>query len=408
MAPSLAKSAFMNTALLFALNMLWLPPGHSPAVISKVRTDPIDDSADLTGSVNGGARIYFCGAGFDNHFYKNAVQIGGVDCLVDDYYTSETLLVCQMAEQFYGTRSELEIAVTVKGEAVLCADCKVDLRLDRTPLLYSVQPQAVFAGQNVDLRGIWRSATKSAIREIRIADANCLVGQEAFQSDNTLSYGNADQVGCQVPPDLESGDHKVRIAGSQGTGLDFPQFGSTNFKVGSEAKTYNLRVHPKVTAINGAETFVSGKIIEISGQGFSADPESIEVTVGGSGCRVVSSSATAIACELAPVAEVPTGVYFLGGAGALHTVYEGRSSSSRTTFRAPTCKQRRAELFCRWKTDCRTASTCRGSSAFSKPPWRATTSFRCRATTPARCTSERPRPTTRGKSPWRTSPKSVS
>ena len=83
------------------------------AHISRISTDPEFQKNDLTGSIAGGTRLYIQGFDFDESDFDNQVFVGHYSCQIDNYYTSSSLLVCDLPPMFYGPHQNLRIAVIV-------------------------------------------------------------------------------------------------------------------------------------------------------------------------------------------------------------------------------------------------------------------------------------------------------
>ena len=325
---------FTLALMIWTLLSLYLSPALSSAVITKVETDAVDGSNNLTGSINGGTRLYIFGDGFDDQDYDNRVFVQTYECPIDNYYTTSTMIVCEMAEEAYGPQVGLALSVFVKGVLIPCKNCDVDLRLDRSPLLYYVEPQAVMAGDNINIHGIWRSSSKTELRSVRISGRNCYISEETYEDFDSLSYSGYDYVYCQVPEDMETGDHLITIASSKGTGYGLAVDSSFGYNPGFELITYNLRVHPKIESVSSNQGYLNGQMLTIVGQGFLVDSESgsFEVKVGERICNVFFHTNTEIQCEISKLASVPTNSLFVGGAGLRHIIYDGRRTDFQNFF----------------------------------------------------------------------------
>ena len=313
--------------IVFSILFTYLTQFCSTAVVNQVLTNPVDGSARLTGSIFGGTRLYIYGDGFDSNDYDNVVYVGSELCPIDNYYTSPTLLVCEMEEKFYGTQDDLVMRIYVKKQLVPCkgnTGCYVDLALRYTPFIYSIEPQSVFAGEFVNIHGIWRSSLKSEVREIRIAGRNCVISDGIYEDENSLSYSGADYVYCQIPEDMPIGDHQLSVASSKGTGFNSPHRESLGFKVGFEIELYNLRVHPKIESVSSNSGYLGGQSIKITGQGFSSEFSSDfkKVMVGDLNCSITSFTDTEINCEIEATDAAPTDALFKGGAGAQQRIFD--------------------------------------------------------------------------------------
>ena len=307
------------------------------AYIDKVSIDPDFNSRRLTGSITGGTRLYIRGAGFDEANLSNQVFVGMYHCPVDNYYTSSSLLVCDLPAMFYGPHQNLQVVVRVNNEILECrgGDCSLDMELRFTPLLYSVYPQSVFAGEEISILGVWRSGKYSDMKRVNIGDRNCVRTETQTEEEDWLHYWSQSSFDCVVPEDLEVGDHLVSVVSSKGTGFDHPRRESFGFSVGTTTEKYNVRVHPKIEEISANSGFMGGQIIEVKGKGFGNDVTDLSVSVDDLNCHVLNVESTTnnegefeeivdtITCELEAASSAFTNKLFKGGAGLRNVVYDG-------------------------------------------------------------------------------------
>ena len=276
-----------NTLIYVLCAALMLQPS-SCAHISMISTDPNMESSSLRCGMSGGCRLYIQGTGFDLG-YDNEVRVGTHPCVVDDYYLSEELVVCEMPRMLYQAESGLQVVMKVKGSIIECRyrDCTVNFEFNRTPVLWSVDPQALFAGQPVNVRGYFRSDRLSDIKEVRISGRNCEISEESME-DKMLSWWGYSSFQCIVPDDMENGDHVLSLTSGDGTGFDHPLRASQGFTVGTTTKTYNLRVHPHIQKISANAGYMNGQILEITGTGFGDDLKDISINLEDVPCVVLS------------------------------------------------------------------------------------------------------------------------
>lgn len=328
----------MQTSVFFTLIVLALVPTARAAHISLISTDPEFKRNHLSGSMSGGTRLYIRGTGFDERDFDNEVFVGQYKAEVDNYYTSESLLVADLPPMFYGQHKNLRVAVRVKGQYVECkaGDCALDLELRYTPLLYSVQPQSLFAGGQIRVHGVWRSNTFSEMRDVKISGRNCVPTEKQQESDQ-LHYWGYTSFECSIPQDLEIGGHMLDVVSAQGTGFVHPRRESFGFEVGNKSQKYNVRVHPLVTSVSSNSGFLSGQILEIRGKGFGK--ENVSVKVAGAECKILELTSEVsrveevevkedvIKCELEAIGSAPEEKLFKGGAGLRNQVFQGYDRS---------------------------------------------------------------------------------
>ena len=313
---------------------------YSGAHISVISTDPEFKSSSLFCGMTGGCRLYIQGTGFDTN-YENQVLVGTYPCVIDNYYTSDILIVCEMPALFYGLQSDLQVIMKVKDKIIECKyrDCTVNFVFNRSPSLYSVTPQSVFAGDTVSLGGYFKASTVADLKEIRISKKNCEITEEQLEYDN-LSYGGYSTLNCIVPEDMENGNHKMSITSGMGTGFLHPLRDSVGFTVGTSTEEYNLRVHPKITQISSNSGYLNGQLIEIKGNGFGNIKEDIEVKLEDVSCIVLSLEELSeineqdepfksqkITCSLNPRSQDFTQKMFKGGVGVRNQVFDGSTSN---------------------------------------------------------------------------------
>ena len=323
-----------------ALNLLLASPMHG-ASITQISNDPYFQQNTLTGSITGGTRIFIKGSGFDEREFQNEVFVGPYPCIIDYYFSNEYVLACDMPRGFYREHKNLVVTVRVRGVAVTCeyGDCKLNLEMRYTPLLYSIDPQAVFAGDHVNIRGVWRANNVSDVKSVYISGRNCLLTETQLE-EATLSFWNYTSMNCKVPQDMENGDHTLSITSAKGTGFDHPHREAFGFKVGTETKKYNIRVHPKIDSVSANSGYLNGQKLEMRGRGFGQDIEKVKVSLEDLDCRVLEletvietredeegnlfeESYDRMVCELA-VAQAPfTNKLFKGGAGFRNQLYSG-------------------------------------------------------------------------------------
>ena len=317
---------------------------HS-AHITRISTNPNIDENTLYCSMSGGCRFYIHGTGFDLG-YDNQVMVGAHPCIVDDYYTSTELIVCEMPPMFYGIQDQVPIVMKVKGLIVECKTgrCHVYFRYNRTPSLNVVTPQSVFAGDQVNLGGYFRAEHVADLKEIRISQRNCELTEDQVEEQG-LSYGGYSTLGCKVPLDMENGDHTISITSGIGTGFSHPLRDSMGFTVGTTTTEYNLRVHPKITSISASSGYLNGQKLEIKGNGFGNIKEDVVVKLEDVDCVVLkleefteetlateTEEATEtkyqkITCDLKPRSADFTEKMFKGGVGLRNQVFEGSTNN---------------------------------------------------------------------------------
>ena len=328
------------------VGLLLLSLGAQGATINEISNHPDFSSTDLNCGVMGGCRLHIRGTGFDVN-YNNQVIAGPYACEIDNYYTSSELLVCEMPRMYYGAHDNLEVVLKVRDQIVYCPNsrCKLDFEVGKTPMIYYMYPQALFAGQRVMMEGFFRTNYHSAIKEIRISGRNCERTEE--QMESTIGgYGVFD---CKVPDDMENGEHILSLTSDISTGFDSTLRDAIGFTVGTDTNEYNLRVHPKINSLSANSGYLNGQLLEIVGNGFGTDKSKVKVQLQDVNCNVLflepvdavnedgsSIVAQKITCSLEARAEDFTDKMFIGGAGFRNQVYEGRDWSLTSMLGEPT------------------------------------------------------------------------
>ena len=340
-----SKKSKGQLLLTLSLLLFGLASSSEPPSITRISLDPLFQDHHLHGSVHGGTKLYILGTGFDMLHFKNEVSVGILPCVVDYYFSNDSLLVCDMPNIFMGTHKNQEVSVRVDGVLASCnsGDCTMNLELKYTPMLYSIDPQAVFAGDQVNVRGVWRVNRLSDVKAVNISGRNCLL-TEAQVEEDTLNYWHKTAISCQVPEDMENGDHTLSVTSGKGTGFDHPRRESFGFKVGTETEQYNLRVLPKIDKVSSNSGFLGGQVLEITGRGLGEDASKVSVKLEDLDCHViglrreiftvldeenneVEKSEERLTCELQPIAAPFTNKLFKGGAGFRNKVFEGYNRS---------------------------------------------------------------------------------
>lgn len=284
--------------------------------VTEISHCPGFDCGALQTSVYGGGRLFFRGAGFDAVTYKNQVFVGSFECDVDDYFTSENALVCEMPYQYYEVAEEQEVAVYVMGELATIKhwDKAVGFTMDLAPVINYIYPAATWAGETIHIYGIHRASTYKEIQSLRISDFNCEFDEDD-REEASLNYWNFQTSRCSVPKAVPSDLHSVTMIGRYGTGYSKVMRSGEQFRVGSDTEKYELSVHPKVEAVSPAQGYLNGQRLTLSGQGFGEDPEDLLISVAGKPCESESVSNTRVVCVLKKTASAPSQKIFEGNKG---------------------------------------------------------------------------------------------
>ena len=244
--------------------------------ISKISSNKDFSGSSATSSVNGGSLLYIQGTNFDEVGYNNQVFIGFYICLIDNYYTSSSLLVCRISENYYGEQS-IDVVVRVKGIILPCpSGCLLNFLFDSTPNFHTIYPQNTYAGNTINIYGIHRANSYSELEFLKIDGRNCILTDDQLEHQS-ISYSWYQYISCKLPEDLKVGNHTLQMVAKVGTGLATSTRGALGYKVGSETQKYNIRIHPKITAVSVNEGYLDGQIISISGVGFGDQMENLIV-----------------------------------------------------------------------------------------------------------------------------------
>lgn len=268
------------------LCFIWLASMYQQAHISQISNYPDFSYPHLRCGMLGGCRLYIKGSGFDLG-YDNQVIVGPYTCQIDNYYTSEELIVCEMPKMLYGVQTNLQVLMKVRDQLVECKyhDCNMNFEADKTPMIWHMYPQALFAGDDVTIEGYFRTKEHSGIKDIRISGQNCERTEE--QMEGEFASGSYGIFPCKVPEDMEIGDHTLSLTGDISTGFDNPLRGALGFTVGTNPETYNLRVHPKILKISSNSGYLNGQLLEIIGIGFGLDKSKIQVSLEDVDCQIL-------------------------------------------------------------------------------------------------------------------------
>jgi hypothetical protein len=327
--------------------MLCLLGSTSGAHITQISNYPDFSYYSLRCGMMGGCRLHIKGSGFDLN-YDNQVMVGPYVCEVDNYFTSEELIMCEMPRMFYGVHSNLTVVMKVRGEIVECTrnDCNMNFEYGRTPLIHYMYPQALFAGDPLFIEGYLRTYQHDQIKEIRISGRNCERTEEQLESSFSSSYA---RFPCTVPADIENGEHTLTLISEKGTGFDNPLRDALGFTVGTDVHEYSVRVHPKINKISANSGYLNGQLLEIIGNGFGTDKSKVNVQLEDVNCNVLFLEelnekdeegfdivSQKITCALESRNEKFTNLMFKGGAGLRNQVYDGRDSSLQSMIGEPT------------------------------------------------------------------------
>lgn len=347
-----SRRRILYISLLLAMSALSFV---SPSLVNRISTSPDFTTKAIKCGMNGGCKLHFKGCGFDMS-YDNQIMVGSHVCEVDDYFTSPNLLVCNLPRKFYGSHTDLDVVLKVKGTESPCmkGDCNLDILTENTPVLSSVHPSAVFAGDQVTMTGIFRTFNLKDLTEIRVGSKTCLVNEEDL--DEVTFHPNANSsFDCKVPLDTEAGAHMVSIRSTPETGYAVIDELSKGFTLGSSSEEFNVRVHPKILSISSNSGYLGGGILEIMGTGFGPDISKIDVKLEDTECKVFavsdetiwdeegfSKKSQKIKCVLQPRNSDFTGTLYKGGSGLHNQIYEGRNPSLDSMI-APVTKTLRSK-----------------------------------------------------------------
>lgn len=292
----------MKTKLLFSLLLIALITCDDQAVvergcqnnnphITRVSMNPDPNvHTNLTSSVHGGATFYIHGSHFDtiSDKHTNKIWIGHLDCPVDTYWSSNEMLACHLPDKFHDIFYNLKVSIEACGKKAFCnnGDCTVNLETRYTPLLTTVLPQAAFAGDNLWLRGIWRTYNYSDLKEVRISGFNCEIADEKYEQTRNLDYWHTRNIACKTSKQLNNGNHNVSVTSQKGTGFNHPLRASQGFQVGHTTDVYNLRIHPKIYELSSNKGYLNGQQLIIKGQGFGKDKNKVRVKLEDKNCTV--------------------------------------------------------------------------------------------------------------------------
>ena len=298
--------------------MIFLLNPTRQQTVLKIAHCPTFDCGHPRSSLYGGGKLFLQGVDFDATTYDNKVFVGQFPCHVDDYFTSETSLVCNLEYKFYDVTEEQEMTVVVKGIPVDLSrvHSKVLFTMDSTPVINFIYPSATWPGETVNIYGIHRAGTYKEIRSLKISNFNCEVEEDDLE-DGSLNYWAHKTSRCKVPQGVPSGNHTVRMVGVYGTGYSKVMRSGENFRVGGDSEKYDLSIHPKIESVSPAEGYLSGQRVTITGKGFGDSKEGLEIETEGAKCVPESVSDTEVVCVFEKKNSVPNKKIYQGNAGLM-------------------------------------------------------------------------------------------
>jgi IPT/TIG domain len=174
----------------------------------------------VSGSVQGGTRLYLKGLGFSRISPKsNQVYIGAYPCNVIEFLTTSTQIVCETTAAPQG---DYPVTVRVNGNNVaVCKDswswCMFHYHRENTPRVYGIRPLSASPNQRISFYTQLISRSTESLRGAMIGDDQCdfsdeddMTGLEPWWVINLF---------CRIPQSKTAGYFNVslHVDGNAGT-----------------------------------------------------------------------------------------------------------------------------------------------------------------------------------------------
>jgi hypothetical protein len=281
------------------------------------------------GSVKGGTQITISGINFASGskgiFTDRAVFIGGNRCEINDYYTTDTTIVCLtppcdapdcLSTNIWAGGPTMELTVYVNSvEGILQAESVFTYYAYLTPNIYTIYTDTTWGS---DVSYLWARPETSLVSDItiKVGEYNMNLGSnDEFNPDEIYKWDSL--VHYQTPDDMETGNFNLTMTvtsdqsnGLVGNGLAntfsenrFKYYGDYYpffylYKSTSGGTVYSMKVLPSVRVISpNVGSLAGGTIVTIQGSGFSSNKSELVVYAGGRPCEVVKSDMTSIQCR---------------------------------------------------------------------------------------------------------------
>ena len=261
--------------------------------------------------------IYFRGTGFDAQTYDNKVLVGTSECEVNDYFTTETNLACQLPYAEYNVTGSQDIVVKVRGNPIPINghNKTIELSRDYTPFFNSIYPMATWPGQEIRIFGVHRAHEYSDVQSLKLSDFNCEIDSEDVDAVK-LNFGEYRTLTCKVPESILSGRHLIQMNAESGTGFSKTMKSAEYYGTGSsQMKKFNVQIHPKIESVSPAGGYMNCQRLTITGRGFGSAAEGLSIEVMGIACKVESASDSQIVCVMQKTDSVESKKVYEGNAG---------------------------------------------------------------------------------------------
>ena len=289
--------------------------------VSWVSNDPYKTRWGSTGSVFGGSILFIEGSNFDDVDYNNNLVLVGSDkCILLTYYITANNLRCQLPFKYYGIHKSVKIRVFVRGEEYPChsGDCTLEFHYVYTPILYSIYPQATFAGKTINFYGYIRGSY-TTIKDVTVGEQKCGFTDDQVERNKNMYWGGYAE--CILPQDLATGYHDLNLRGQTGTGFAKKMQSAYGFRVGFENQKYNLKIHPLISSLSSKKGYLAGQRIVVKGTGFGTETADVQVQVDGNPCQVQKVNDIELHCTLQKRNAQPSMKVYEGNAGLLNQFF---------------------------------------------------------------------------------------
>ena len=366
------KHTRLKILFLSLLNLL----SQTKAKIQRVTNSPLCSDECKNGSIYGGTRVHIQADNIDvQNFENNSVTVGGSPCLIDNYFTREDRLVCEIIYHYAQPATYQQVVLKIKGVVQECYSnnsCVIHTYVSRSPFVQAVIPQAQMVGRDIQLVGYFNTHTSQHLQQVTIGEgyrcdfsqgiSNEFAAVEKFQQteaeieEQELDRGaeplfasmsnwwHQQGLFCNVGQDIPVGEYRmqVRAEAKHGFANFFQSASSMNLRT---EERYHVRIHARVDSLSSHSLYSSGGRVVIRGRGFGSSKEdiSLEILSGdqGLGYELVSVADDEIVVQVQADARDAEGrvedtqKVFFGGAGLQRKIWQNYRHSLTTFLKKP-------------------------------------------------------------------------
>jgi len=149
-------------------------------------------------------------------------------------------------------------------------------------------------GDEIQVYGAQRVATQEEVEYFKIGEYNCPFYDKIEFAEQDLSTWSPNNIFYDVPSLLTPGKYDVSSA-SQYVGYAMKLQSASFWDIDTET-TYDFVVMPSISDVSANEGSIKGQIITITGTGFAAEGNVVQLA--DTNCEVIAESSTEITCIL--------------------------------------------------------------------------------------------------------------